>query len=176
MAESDLQAAIFKPEVHIRCKKSFAIFLSPAGMSLTKVNYSCPGRVWSVTSRLGTGKSLIFFLQCTCLLFPFTKAHIHCKATIPKIRNKYSPEKELCGLSPNFHIHVSVGDLYIPMIGLPILLQENMWTDYPENRSQTHECGKWDRGRAISRKGIHKWDFRCSVLSTPIIPVIVALF
>ncbi len=39
------------------------------------------------------------------------------------------PEKELCGLSPNIHIHVSVSDLYIPTIGLPILLQENMWTD-----------------------------------------------
>jgi hypothetical protein len=39
------------------------------------------------------------------------------------------PEKELCVLSPNFHIHVSVSDLYIPMIGLPIFLQENMWTD-----------------------------------------------
>jgi hypothetical protein len=36
------------------------------------------------------------------------------------------PEKELCGLSPNFHIHVSVSDLYIPPVGLPILLQENM--------------------------------------------------
>ncbi len=24
---------------------------------------------------------------------------------------------ELCGLSPNFHIHVSVSDLYIPRIG-----------------------------------------------------------
>jgi hypothetical protein len=36
------------------------------------------------------------------------------------------PEKELRGLSPNFHIHVSVSDLYIPMIGLPILLRENM--------------------------------------------------
>jgi hypothetical protein len=34
------------------------------------------------------------------------------------------PEKELRSLSPNFHIHVSVGDLYIPTIGLPILLQE----------------------------------------------------
>ncbi len=26
------------------------------------------------------------------------------------------PEKELRGLSPNFHIHVSVSDLYIPRI------------------------------------------------------------
>jgi hypothetical protein len=39
------------------------------------------------------------------------------------------PEKELRSLSPNFHIHGSVSDLYISTIGLPILLQENMWTD-----------------------------------------------
>ncbi len=32
-------------------------------------------------------------------------------------------------LRPNFHIHVSVRDLHIPTISLPILLQENMWTD-----------------------------------------------
>jgi hypothetical protein len=32
------------------------------------------------------------------------------------------PEKELFGLSPNFHIHVSVSDLHFPMIGLLILL------------------------------------------------------
>jgi hypothetical protein len=36
------------------------------------------------------------------------------------------PEKELRGLSPNFHSHVSVSDLYIPTVGVPILLQENM--------------------------------------------------
>jgi hypothetical protein len=33
-------------------------------------------------------------------------------------------EKELHGHSPNFHIHVSVSDLYIPTIDLPIVLQE----------------------------------------------------
>ena len=32
------------------------------------------------------------------------------------------PEKEYRGLSPSFHIHASVSDLYIPTIGLPILL------------------------------------------------------
>jgi hypothetical protein len=32
------------------------------------------------------------------------------------------PEKELRGLSPNFHFHVSVSDLYIPSNGLPILM------------------------------------------------------
>jgi hypothetical protein len=57
------------------------------------------------------------------------------------------PEKELRGLSPNFHMHVSASDFYTPTIGLPVLLQENMWTDPGNiciNRSQTHECGKWD--------------------------------
>ncbi len=39
------------------------------------------------------------------------------------------PEKGLRGPSPNFHIHVSVCDLYIPMISLPIQLQESMWID-----------------------------------------------
>ncbi len=52
----------------IHCKKELAIFPSPAGMSLTKLslggkklNYSRPGRVWSVTSRLGTGKRPTLF-------------------------------------------------------------------------------------------------------------------
>jgi hypothetical protein len=55
-------------------------------------------------------------------MFYVRRHFMHCKDTIPKI----FPEKELRSLSPNFHIHVSVSDLYISMIGLPILLQENM--------------------------------------------------
>jgi hypothetical protein len=39
------------------------------------------------------------------------------------------PEKELRGLSPIFHIHVSVSDLYIPRIGPHIFLQQNRQTD-----------------------------------------------
>ncbi len=34
------------------------------------------------------------------------------------------PEKEYRGLSPNFHIHVSVSELYISTVGLPFLLEE----------------------------------------------------
>jgi hypothetical protein len=34
------------------------------------------------------------------------------------------PEKELRSHSPNFHFQVSLSDLYIPTIDLPILLQE----------------------------------------------------
>jgi hypothetical protein len=36
---------------------------------------------------------------------------------------------ELHGLRPNFHIHVSVSDLYIPGIDVPFLLKENIWTN-----------------------------------------------
>ncbi len=39
------------------------------------------------------------------------------------------PRKELRGLSPNFHIHWPESYLYIPTIGPPIFLQQNMQTD-----------------------------------------------
>ncbi len=48
------------------------------------------------------------------------------------------PEKELRDRSPNFHINVSVSDLYIPTIGLPIKLQENMWTPRNMQTAQRH--------------------------------------
>jgi hypothetical protein len=46
--------------------------------------------------------------------------------------------KDLCclqmlvcmALVPIFTFHVSVSDLHDPTIGLPILLQENRWTDH----------------------------------------------
>jgi hypothetical protein len=41
-----------------------------------------------------------------------------------EISKQIFPEKEYRGLSPNFHIHASVSDLYIPTISLPILLEE----------------------------------------------------
>jgi hypothetical protein len=54
---------------------------------------------------------------------------------------------KLTVLVPNVHIHVSVSDLYIPRIGLPILI---------------HECRHWERGRAVSFLEIHKSDLLCS--------------
>jgi hypothetical protein len=52
----------------VHCKKRLAKLPSPAGMSLTKLSlggnnlfFSRPERVWSVTSRLGTGKWLTLF-------------------------------------------------------------------------------------------------------------------
>jgi hypothetical protein len=59
----------------IHCKKELAVFPSPAGMSLIKLFlggnnlvFSRPERVWSVTSRLGTGKWLTLFYSVCCLI------------------------------------------------------------------------------------------------------------
>jgi hypothetical protein len=40
---------------------------------------------------------------------------------------------ELRGLSPNFHIHVPVSNLYIPRIGPRISLQQNRQTNPGNN-------------------------------------------
>ncbi len=50
---------------------------------------------------------------------------MHCK----EICIYVFPGMELRALSPNFHIHVSVNDLYIPTFGPPIVLQQNRKTD-----------------------------------------------
>jgi hypothetical protein len=39
------------------------------------------------------------------------------------------PENEYRGLSANFHIHVSVSELYIPTMSLPFLLEEIQGAD-----------------------------------------------
>ncbi len=80
-----------------------------------------------------------------------------------EISKQIFPEKEYRGLSPNFHIHVSASHE-------PRSVCLFCWRKYVDrswdytNRSQTHECWNWGWGRAIPRKGIHIWDFRCSVL------------
>jgi hypothetical protein len=54
------------------------------------------------------------------------------------------PEKEYRGLSPNFHIHVSMSELYIPTMGLPILPEEIYGPILGIYKSsQTHECRNW---------------------------------
>ncbi len=49
-----------------------------------------------------------------------------CMVENTEISKQIFPEKEYRGLSPNFHIHASVSDLYISTIGLPILHRGNM--------------------------------------------------
>jgi|688.fasta_scaffold583544_2 hypothetical protein len=64
------------------------------------------------------------------VVLQYTQYVVHCIDTIPEIRNKYSQIRNCTTSDPSStHIHVSVSDLYIPTISLPILLKENRWTD-----------------------------------------------
>ncbi len=61
--------------------------------------------------------------------FQWWRSVVYCTLTALQRTNTENwkqifPEKELRGHGPNFHIHVSVRDLYIPTNHLPILLQE----------------------------------------------------
>ncbi len=73
------------------------------------------------------------------------------------------PEKELRGLSPYFHIHVSVSDLYIPRIAPHIsssTIGRSIVGIY-KSLTDTHECGNWDWGRAIPFLGIFVFSVLC---------------
>ena len=75
---------------------------------------------------------------------------------------------ELRCLSPNFHIHVSMSDLYIPRIGPHISSSRKcrpiMGILYIIG-SQTHECGNWDWDPDIPFLGILASKFRCFVFA-----------
>jgi hypothetical protein len=72
---------------------------------------------------------------------------------------------ELCGPSPNLHIHVSVRDLHIPRIGPHIFLQQNRQDQSWKyiNLSQIYERKNWETEHynsvlkiTVSFLGIHK--------------------
>jgi hypothetical protein len=73
-----------------------------------------------------------------------------------KISKQIFPEKEYRGLSPNFHIHASVSDLYISTIGLGLGL--GLYIEIA-HRHMNVEIGTRPR---YSQKR-NTWDFRCSV-------------
>ncbi len=60
-----------------------------------------------------------------CIIKNIINIYVHCKEN-PVYAFLFW---ELHSLSPNFHIHVSASDLYIPRIGPHISLQKNMQTD-----------------------------------------------
>jgi hypothetical protein len=66
------------------------------------------------------------------------------------------PKQKYNVLSPKSYIHISVRYLYISSIVSLFCCSKYVDGSWEYiNCSQTHECGIWDWGRAISRKVIH---------------------
>jgi hypothetical protein len=61
---------------------------------------------------------------------------VHCKTQYENSKQIF-PGKVLRGYSPNFYIRFCERFKYIPLIGLPILLQENRWANVGIYRSLT---------------------------------------
>jgi hypothetical protein len=66
------------------------------------------------------GNTVRLLLSCTITSMNYSMNYSicvqHCKDKIPNFETNIP--------SPNFHIHASVSDLYIPTLSLPILLEE----------------------------------------------------
>ncbi len=72
----------------------------------------------------------LYYLFCIYINKPCKTLLAHTAKTQYRKFDTYIPRKGIARLqSHDFNIHVSVSDLYIPTIGLSILLQENMRTD-----------------------------------------------
>ncbi len=97
-----------------------------------------------------------FSIQETITTISACIVSLHSKDTIPKIRNKYSQVP--------FSTFMCLYSIYIPTKICLVSCRKICGPILGIYKSpQTHECGNSDWGRAIPRKGIHKWDFRCSV-------------
>ncbi len=98
----------------------------------------------------------------------FQYGYLYVIRTAKKFRFMYSQKMKLYGLSPNFHIHVSVSDLYIPTVHLFSCSRIGISWVY-KNNSQKHECRNWDYGRAVLQLGIFVSNFRLCVFAVLII-------
>ncbi len=89
----------------------------------------------------------------------------HCKDTIPNIRNKYTQKRNCVASVPISTFLCLWSGIHILTLGLPILLQENMWTNPGKIKiTHRHMNVEMNVGLRLSNcfLGIHEWDFRSS--------------
>jgi hypothetical protein len=65
-------------------------------------------------------KKKVKLVECPCVILQFFVG----LCIIPALQRQNAENLKQIFLSPNFHIHVSVSELYIPTMGLPVLLEE----------------------------------------------------
>ena len=117
---------------------------------------------------------MTWWLMCTLQMKGSWESKCKCLVLIyifPKMKLLF-PKQNYNVLSPYSYTLIYLWEIYIfpgsvclfccreicgPILGIYKLL------------SDTHECGNWDWDRAISRKGMHNWDFPCSVVYFPLI-------
>ncbi len=97
------------------------VLFTSAGISFPRTTLIAEDRRKMIHEKLGQKSHVPLNLLCRCCW----RSLPSCCTGKTQHHAQIFPEKELSGLSPNFHIYVSVRDLYI----LLILLQESMWTD-----------------------------------------------
>jgi hypothetical protein len=96
------------------------------------IKYNCTPDILNVYAKIFLSKfstnSIAKYTKSSCISRPIRNYVRLIQPTLQRQNTEISkqifPEKEYRGLSPNFHIHASVSDLYMPTIGLPIMLEE----------------------------------------------------
>ncbi len=91
---------------------------------------------------------------------------MHCKDSIQNFRNKYSQKKWNCAASVPIPTFMFLWAIYMLPRSVYLFCCRKIGGSILGiyiNRSQIHERGNWDWGRAVSFLGVNKSDFLCSV-------------
>ncbi len=109
---------------------------------------------------------LQYFVLLKILMRSYPKWSTAVQRHYTKKSKQMFPESELRSISPNSYIHF-LWTIYILPRSVCLFCCRKIGGPIVEyiNRSQTHESGNWDWGRAVPFLGIHKSEFLCRVIT-----------